>query len=223
MDRITDLIKKSPFVPIQKHMEVSLRSTDELLNFFESATQSKWEEAQTTRRKIVDLEHKADELKAEARSLVPKSIFLSVPREDVLELVKIADEIPNIVKNISGLMIGRHMEIPTVLIPNFMQFARECAEVCRIASDATNQIDELFQFAFGGNAAEEMQKLLTELDLMEDRCDETEIILRSELFKIEKDHPPVDVMFLYSVINKIGELADTAETVGHRISLIASK
>ena len=93
MDRITDLIKKSPFVPIQKHMEVSLRSTDELLNFFESATQSKWEEAQTTRRKIVDLEHKADELKAEARSLVPKSIFLSVPREDVLELVKIADEI----------------------------------------------------------------------------------------------------------------------------------
>jgi predicted phosphate transport protein (TIGR00153 family) len=120
-------------------------------------------------------------------------------------------------------MIGRHMEIPTELISNFMKFANECADVCRVASDATNQIDELFQFAFGGNAAEEMQKLLTDLDLMEDRCDETEIILRNELFKIEKDHPPIDVMFLYSVINKIGELADTAETVGHRISLIASK
>ena len=60
MDRITDLIKKSPFVPIQKHMEVSLTSTEELLNFFESATQSKWEEALTSRTKIVDLEHKAD-------------------------------------------------------------------------------------------------------------------------------------------------------------------
>lgn len=223
MDRITDLIKKSPFVPIQKHMEISLSVANELIRFFEAATNSKWEEAQISRKKIVNLEHKADELKAEARSLVPKSIFLSVPREDVLELVKIADEIPNIVKNISGLMIGRHMEIPTELIPNFMKFANECADVCRVASDATNQIDELFQFAFGGNAAEEMQKLLTDLDLMEDRCDETEIILRNELFKIEKDHPPINVMFLYSVINKIGELADTAETVGHRISLIASK
>lgn len=223
MDRITDLIKKSPFVPIQKHMEISLSAANELIIFFEAATNSKWEEAQISRKKIVDLEHKADELKAEARSLVPKSIFLSVPREDVLELVKIADEIPNIVKNISGLMIGRHMEIPTELIPNFMKFANECADVCRVASDATNQIDELFQFAFGGNAAEEMQKLLTDLDVMEDRCDETEIILRNELFKIEKDHPPINVMFLYSVINKIGELADTAETVGHRISLIASK
>ena len=223
MDRITDLIKKSPFVPIQKHMEVSLTAANELIRFFEAATNSKWDEAQISRKKIVNLEHKAGELKAEARSLVPKSIFLSVPREDVLELVKIADEIPNIVKNISGLMIGRHMEIPTELIPNFMKFANECADVCRVASDATNQIDELFQFAFGGNAAEEMQKLLTDLDLMEDRCDETEIILRNELFKIEKDHPPINVMFLYSVINKIGELADTAETVGHRISLIASK
>ena len=104
MDRITDLIKKSPFVPIQKHMEVSLTAANELIRFFEAATNSKWDEAQISRKKIVNLEHKADELKAEARGLVPKSIFLSVPREDVLELVKIADEIPNIVKNISGFI-----------------------------------------------------------------------------------------------------------------------
>tara|TARA_B100000902_G_scaffold151360_1_gene147906 strand:- start:1026 stop:1697 length:672 start_codon:yes stop_codon:yes gene_type:complete len=223
MDRITDLIKKSPFVPIQKHMQVSLSCADELLNFLKAATNTKWKEAQIYRKKIVDLEHEADKLKAEARSLVPKSIFLSVPREDVLELVKVADEIPNIVKNISGLMIGRKMEIPSIMIPNFMKFANESAEICKIASNATNQIDELFQFAFGGNAVDEIQKLLTDLDVMEDRCDETEIILRSELFEIEKDHPPINVMFLYSVINKIGELADTAEQVGHRISLIASR
>ena len=33
----------------------------------------------------------------------------------------------------------------------------------------------------------------------------------------------VDVIFLYDVINKIGALADRAEQVGHRISLIASR
>ena len=134
----------------------------------------------------------------------------------------------DITKNTIGkfdliILIETLEHIKPELIPNFMKFANECADVCKVASDATNQIDELFQFAFGGNAAEEMQKLLTDLDVMEDRCDETEIILRNELFKIEKDHPPINVMFLYSVINKIGELADTAETVGHRISLIASK
>ena len=50
-----------------------------------------------------------------------------------------------------------------------------------------------------------------------------EITLRGEVLKIEKDLPPVDVMFLYDVINKIGELSDRAEQVGHRISLIASR
>ena len=58
---------------------------------------------------------------------------------------------------------------------------------------------------------------------LENSNDQTEITLRGELFKIEKDLPPVDVMFLYDVINKIGELSDRAEQVGHRISLIASR
>ena len=223
MDRITDLIKKSPFVPIQKHMEKAQASADELLKFLEAATNMDWEKAMQFRQRIVDLEHEADSLKAETRGLVPKSIFLSVPREDVLELVKRADEIPNTVKNISGLMIGRKMEIPPQITPTFMKFASEATGICNVAANATSIIDELFQFAFGGNAVEEMQKLIQNLDTLEDRCDETEIILRSELFAIEKELPPVDVMFLYSVINKIGELADRAEQVGHRISLIASR
>ena len=68
-----------------------------------------------------------------------------------------------------------------------------------------------------------MQILVEKLDSLENSNDQTEITLRGELFKIEKDLPPIDVMFLYDVINKIGELSDRAEQVGHRISLIASR
>jgi hypothetical protein len=204
-------------------MDKAKASVDELIIFLESVINMEWEKAIQSRKKIVDLEHQADALKAETRGLVPKSIFLSVPREDVLELVKRTDEIPNTVKGISGLMIGRRMEVPSQISTTFMQFASEAAEICKVASNATNHIDELFQFAFGGNAADEMQKLIRQLDTLEDHCDETEIMLRSQLFAIEKDLPPIDVMFLYSVINKIGELADIAEQVGHRISLIASR
>ena len=68
-----------------------------------------------------------------------------------------------------------------------------------------------------------MESLIEKLGTLENTNDQTEITLRGELFKIEKDLPPVDVMFLYDVINKIGELSDRAEQVGHRISLIASR
>ena len=68
-----------------------------------------------------------------------------------------------------------------------------------------------------------MQTMIEKLNSLENSNDQTEVTLRGELFKIEKDLPPIDVMFLYDVINKIGELSDRAEQVGHRISLIASR
>ena len=67
------------------------------------------------------------------------------------------------------------------------------------------------------------QELIKKLITLENTNDQTEITLRAELFAIEKDLPPVNVMFLYNVINKIGELSDRAEQDGHRISLIASR
>ena len=130
---------------------------------------------------------------------------------------------PNTVKDISGLMIGRNMEIPSAIHQSFQNFILEAKEITYAAAEAVDHIDELFQFSFGGKAAEKMETLIEKLDSLENSNDQTEITLRGELFKIEKDLPPVDVMFLYDVINKIGELSDRAEQVGHRISLIASR
>jgi len=219
----TDIIKKSPFGPIRAHMLVSKASVDELITFLKSAIDSDWNEAVKSRKVISDLENQADALKAETRGLLTKSLFLAVPREDILDLIKLADDIPNTVKDISGLMIGRQMEIPAKISSSFLHFAKEAAVISDAASEAVNYIDELFQFSFGGNAAIKMQQLIEKLDSLENKNDQTEINLRAELFAIEKDLPPVNVIFLYDVINKIGELSDRAEQVGHRISLIASR
>lgn len=219
----TDLIKKSPFGPIQAHMEVSKESVKELILFLESAIDSNWDQATKSRKIISDLENQADALKAETRGLLTKSLFLAVPREDILDLIKLADDIPNTVKDISGLMIGRKMAIPIKIAPSFILFANEAADIADAAAEAVDYIDELFQFSFGGNAAIKMQALIEKLDSLENKNDQSEINVRAELFSIEKDLPPVDVMFLYDIINKIGELSDRAEQVGHRISLIASR
>jgi predicted phosphate transport protein (TIGR00153 family) len=219
----TDIIKKSPFGPIRAHMIVSKASVDELINFFELVIDSNWNEAVKSRKVISDLENQADALKAETRGLLTKSLFLAVPREDILDLIKLADDIPNTVKDISGLMIGRQMGIPAKICSSFLHFAKEAAVISEAASEAVNYIDELFQFSFGGNAAIKMKELLEKLNSLENKNDQTEINLRAELFAIEKDLPPVNVIFLYDIINKIGEISDRAEQVGHRISLIGSR
>ena len=219
----SDIIKKSPFGPIKAHMEVSKNCTEELINFLESAINSDWNKATESRKIISQLENEADVLKAETRSLLTKSLFLAVPREDILDLIKLADDIPNTVKDISGLMIGRQMEIPAEISSSFILFAKEAAAITDAAGEAVDHIDKLFQFSFSGNAAIKMKELIDKLDSLENTNDQSEITVRQELFAIEKDLPPINVMFLYNVINKIGELSDRSEQVGHRISLIASR
>ena len=93
----SDLIGKSPLGPIQAHMEKSKDCAEELVTFIEAVIQDNWDKASLSRDKIVILEKEADVLKAETRDLLPKGLFLSVPREDLLDLIGLADEIPNTV------------------------------------------------------------------------------------------------------------------------------
>jgi predicted phosphate transport protein (TIGR00153 family) len=62
--------------------------------------------------------------------------------------------------------------------------------------------------------------MIERLDEIEDDTDKLQIGLRRELLVLEKDLNPVDVMFLYSIIEWVGELADISERVGSRLELM---
>ena len=64
--------------------------------------------------------------------------------------------------------------------------------------------------------------MVEELDKIETETDGLQADLRAALFKVESEIPPVDVMFLYQVIQLTGEIADMAERVGRRLELLLS-
>ena len=68
-----------------------------------------------------------------------------------------------------------------------------------------------------------MSDLVIELEQIEKENDELEIELRNKFFTFEKEYDPVDVIFFYDVINKIGSLADISQTVGHLLMRLVSK
>jgi uncharacterized protein Yka (UPF0111/DUF47 family) len=47
--------------------------------------------------------------------------------------------------------------------------------------------------------------------------------LRKKLFNLEADLPPVNVIFMYNIIDQIGALADTAEMIGNHVELLLAK
>ncbi|MBM23012.1 MAG: TIGR00153 family protein [Gammaproteobacteria bacterium] len=222
-ESILGIFAKSPFVSLQKHMDIGKQAAIALQNFLTSAGVSDWSKAKQYRQEIIDLEHAADDIKNQIRTHLPKSLFMSVSREDLLDLVYTMDGIPNTAKDISGIMIGRQMEIPNQIAEQFSAFVKAAIKAAKQASVAIEKVDEVRRGGFSSSDADLLQDLVAELEILEHENDDLEAALRNDFFEIEKDFPAVDVMFLYDIFNRIGSLADISQTAGHILIRLVSK
>lgn len=212
----------SPVMPLEKHINIAYQAARELGEFFAAAVAGDWDRAETSRDEIVRLEHEADDLKKEIRLHLPKSLFMPVPREDLLELLLVQDHMANRAKDVSGLVLGRKLEIPDAIAEEFIEFVDRNIDAAKQARKSVRELDELFTSGFRGAEAALVESLLEELDEIETDTDERQAALRWSLFAVEKDQHPIDAMFLYKVIEMTGEIADMAERVGRRLELLLS-
>ena len=65
------------------------------------------------------------------------------------------------------------------------------------ASKAINEFDELLETGFKGREVALVEKMLVELDAIEQDTDDMQIKIRQELRQVEADLNPIDAMFLY--------------------------
>ncbi len=204
-------------------MTVSVSAAQELVAFFEATIQEDWTQAEKIQRNIRDIEHKADELKKELRLHLPKSLFLPVPRTDLLELLAMQDKIANRTKDIAGIMLGRKMVIPGTLQAQMLEFVRSAVAAAEQALKAIGELDELLESGFSGQELQIVEKLIEELDALETKSDSLEVQIRAALFALESELPPVDVIFLYKIFDWVGDLADRAQAVGSRLQLLLAR
>jgi predicted phosphate transport protein (TIGR00153 family) len=220
---ISDLFGKSPIKPLQEHMSLVVKCSSQLEPFFKAAIVGEWDQASDIFDNISQDENRADDLKKQFRLNMPKNLFMPVSRSDLLGILANQDRIANLAKDICGIVLGRQMNIPKALQADFLGYIRSAIEASEQALKAINELDELLETGFAGQEVKFVQKLIRELDAKEQKVDKKERKLRHNLFKIENDLPPIHVMFLYSIIDNIGEIADTAESVGNRLELLIAK
>lgn len=220
---LSALFGRSPIRPIQKHMAKAQQCVVLLGEFFEASFNKDWIEAERLQRQISECENEADELKYNIRTNLPKSLFLPVARADILSLLNVQDKLANRTKDIAGLMLGRKMEIPAVLVDPIRTYYQQSLNASIQALKAIEELDELLETGFRGREVEFVEKLITELDELEHLNDVTQIGIRASLFKLEPELPPVNVIFLYKVIDLIGDVADISQMIGGRLSLLMAR
>jgi hypothetical protein len=128
----------------------------------------------------------------------------------------------NRTKDVSGVVMGRKMQIPAAIADDFLTFVNRNVDAAKQARKSVRELDELFTSGFRGAEASLVEGLIEELDRIETETDNLQADLRGALFKIEDTLDPVSVIFLYQVIELTGEIADMAERVGRRLELLLS-
>lgn len=220
---LANIFGSSPVRPLEKHINIAYRCAKQLNGFFTAAFKGDWDAAETFRDEIEALEHKADDLKKEIRLNLPKSLFMPVPREDLLELLLVQDKIANRTKDVSGLVLGRRLQFPEQIAEDFLEFVDRNIDAAKQARKSVRELDELFTAGFRGAEVDLVSGLIEELDRIETDTDDKQAALRSSLFSVEKTLDPVDAIFMYQVIELTGEIADMAERVGRRLELLLSQ
>ncbi len=220
---IASMFAGSPVHPLQQHMEKVCECTSQLPLFFKALAAQDFAEATKIQGNISNLENEADKLKHSLRMNLPNSLFMPMPREQILDIVTQQDKIANMAKDIAGIMIGRKMQMPEPISALFIAFVECSVDATEQAKKAINELDELVEVGFRGGEVKLVHNMIEELNKIEYESDKFEQQIRHALFAIEKEYPPIDMMFLYRMIDWTGELADISQRVGSRLQLLLAK
>jgi len=220
---MSGLFGRSPIKPLQEHMYRVFMGIKNLTPLVEAMIAGDTKAVLAAQEEIIKGEHDADEMKRELRTHLPKGLFMPIDRRDVLDVLLRQDMIANQAKDVAGLIVGRKMTLPAEMNDAFLVFTNRCVDTVKQALQTINELDELVETGFRGLEVERVENMIQTLGAIESETDTMQDELRSTLFRLESDLGPVDVIFTYRLIEWVGNIADNAERVGSRLSLMLAR
>ncbi len=219
---LSDVLSSSPLSIMERHAEACLDCVKRLDSYFEAAQGGNWAKAEKLQLEISRLEGIADDIKMDVRRNLPRGLWMSVSRADLLELVRMQDKMANETKDIAGLSLGRQLAFPEKVEKSLFKFIATVLEAAEKSVEVVSATRELSRTAFGARQAKAIVSKCLLVEKIERRSDEMQLKLRAKLRKHEEEISPVDAIFLYQLLSNIGEIADHAEKVSHRAQIIAA-
>jgi len=219
---LSDVLSSSPLSIMERHAEACHDCVTRLGSYFEAAQGGNWAKAEKLQLEIARLEGIADDIKMDVRRNLPRGLWMSVSRADLLELVRVQDKMANETKDIAGLSLGRQLVFPEKLEKSLFKFIVTVTEAAEKAVEVVSATRELSRTAFGARQAKAIITKCLLVEKIERRSDDLQSKLRAKLRKHEEEISPVDAIFLYQLLSSIGEIADHAEKVSHRAQVIAA-
>lgn len=219
MLNIAKLFGKSPFAPLQSHMEKVHSCVILLESLFVALKEKNYEKVKEIALNISKKEHEADLTKNDIRNHLPKSLFLPIDRSVFLEILSLQDNFANTAEDIAVIVTLKELKHFEEL-EGFEEFYKKNISSFLLAYDVVKEFDNLIESSFGGLEAQKVKQMIEQLAFREHELDILGYNLLKKLYTFT-DKFSYSTFYLWNTILKeVGELSNIAERLGNRIRMV---
>lgn len=219
MRALISLFGRSPFSPLQRHMDEVAECIWKISEIFDFYQRGEQDDVERLMLEISELEHSADRIKNDIRNRLPKGLFLPVDKNNLLEILSLQDCIADIAENIGVILTLRPYQSINKIEGTFNAFLEKNIEAFQKVKLIIDELNELLESSFGGVEAEKVKKMVDEVAYHEHEAD----LLQRSLLKIlynsdgQADHT---IFFLWMhIIEEVGGIANLSEKLANRVRM----
>jgi len=216
---ILKLFGRSPFAPLQSHMESVSKCVYCLIDLFEALEKKDYAELEKLSEKISRLEHDADLIKNDIRNHLPKSLFLPIDRGNLLEILSIQDGIADKAEDIAILVTLTPLELLPIFTKEFKLFLQKNIETFDEANLIVKELHELVESSFGGAEAAKVRSMVDNVAYHEHEVDLIQRQLIKNLFKAEDQLTYITFYQWQRLFENIGSISNLSENLANRIRM----
>lgn len=219
MQTLARLFGRSPFAPLQTHMEKVAVCVKKIVPLFEAVAKKDYALMASISREVSKLEHEADLTKNEIRNNLPTGLFLPIARASLLEILALQDNIADRMEDAAVLLTFKNLEILPAFEVEFRSFLTKNLETFDGVYRIIKEMGQLLESSFGGKEAEKVRKMVEDVAFKEHECDVVQRALLKKMFQ-ECDALSGPTFFLWmKVIQELASLSDESEKLANRVRM----
>jgi predicted phosphate transport protein (TIGR00153 family) len=212
------LFGKSPFAPLQAHMEKVALCVERVPELFDLLRKKDHAGIAILAKEISKLEHGADLTKNDIRNQLPKSLFMPVDRGSLLEILALQDCLADKAEDIGVLLTFRDLELIPELDALFIPFLQKNMDTYFAVQKIVQELNDLLETSFGGVEAVKVRDMVHNVAHLEHEVDIQQRELLKMLFR--QDDLPTPVFNLWLLVTEaVADLSNLSEKLAHRIRM----
>jgi uncharacterized protein len=216
---ILNLFGRSPFAPLQSHMEKVSSCVHLLKELFQALETRDFIAVEGIAQKIGELEHQADITKNDIRNHLPKSLFLPIDRGHLLEILSIQDRIADRAEDVAVLVTLKQLELLPPFRMEFMEFLDKSIGTFDSALLIIKEMHELLESSFGGLEAEKVCGMIEDVAFKEHQVDLVQRKLLKKFLQLEQEMSYATFYLWQKICVAIADISNLSENLALRIRM----